>query len=86
MGSKKEKTTCFELHKKFNISCENKSCRLWMDNDDDLNCCNIAVSSKGNHTLQEIGDIFKISRMRVCQIEKKIKGKLKTNKHLKKIN
>jgi DNA-directed RNA polymerase sigma subunit (sigma70/sigma32) len=30
----------------------------------------IAQSSEGELTLQQIGDIFDITRMRVCQIEK----------------
>ena len=46
------------------------------------NCCLIA-SDKGHKsnldkfTLQDIGDIFKVTRMRVCQIEKIAINKLK---------
>lgn len=66
-----EQTTCFNEHKKRKLSCCKKSCRLWMDNSEDLNCAIIA-SEKGEHTLQEIGDIFGVTRMRICQMEKTI--------------
>jgi len=48
-----------------------------------LNCSIIAAQS-GPKTLQEIGDYYGISRMRVCQIEKSILKKLKSG--AKKIN
>tara|TARA_Y100000389_G_C17138287_1_gene353640 strand:+ start:212 stop:394 length:183 start_codon:yes stop_codon:yes gene_type:complete len=46
------------------------------------NCCLIAADdvSKINEekfTLQDIGDIFKVTRMRICQIEKIAVKKLK---------
>jgi len=36
----------------------------------------ISESANGNKTLQEIGDIFGVTRMRICQVEKKILSKL----------
>lgn len=68
-------TTCFNEHMKRGLTCEKRSCRLWMESDQDLNCC-VVASAKGEHTLQEIGDIFGVTRMRICQIEKIILSKL----------
>jgi|LWDU01.1.fsa_nt_gi hypothetical protein len=68
--------SCFAAHKKCNVECDNKVCRLWIDNSVSLNCT-ILEASTGPKTLQEVGEIFNITRMRVCQIEKKILGKLK---------
>ena len=68
--------SCFSAHKKCNIECDNKVCRLWIDKPESLNCT-ILEASKGPKTLLEVGEIFNITRMRVCQIEKKILGKLK---------
>jgi DNA-directed RNA polymerase sigma subunit (sigma70/sigma32) len=46
----------------------------------------IQESSEGEHTLQEIGDMFDITRMRVCQIEKASLKKLASLENLKKFS
>ena len=63
--------------RKSKISCAKKSCRYWIKKEECCNCTLIAAN-KGPMTLQEIGDIFNITRMRVCQIEKKILSKIKS--------
>lgn len=68
--------TCFDFHKEKSESCKKKSCRYWHDIDSSQNCI-INKSNNKKHTLQEIGDILDITRMRVCQIEKQILFKLK---------
>ena len=70
-------TTCFAAHKRCNVQCDNKSCRLWLDLPRSLNCT-IIEAKRGPKTLQDVGEIFNITRMRVCQIEKKILLKLKS--------
>jgi predicted ArsR family transcriptional regulator len=69
---------CFEAYKKFKKTCSKDTCRYWIENKKSSNCVLIA-SKDGPMTLQEIGDIFGITRMRVCQIEKKILKKLETS-------
>lgn len=64
-------TTCFTEHEKRSLSCEKRSCRQWMNSSCYLNCAVIAANRNDDGlTLQQIGDIFDITRMRVCQLEK----------------
>lgn len=66
-----ENKTCFYEHKKRDLSCHKSNCRYWIDCQKYNNCALIA-SKAGPLTLQEIGDIFNVTRMRICQIEKSI--------------
>ena len=72
-----KKQTCFDIHTTLNVKCKKRSCRHWIEKDDDLNCI-ILSARRGPKTLQEIGDLFGLTRMRVCQIEKSIINKVKT--------
>ncbi len=72
----KNKITCFGETILNNKDCEDIKCIYWYDNCSNKNCI-INASNEKSHTLQEIGDIFDISRMRVCQIEKKSMAKVK---------
>ena len=71
-------TTCFEAHKNKKVNCQNKKCRYWHNLEGDDNNCiiNRINDSKSEPTLQEIGDLFDITRMRICQIEKSSLKKL----------
>ena len=68
-------TTCFSEHEKRNLTCKKNQCRYWIDCKTHNNCALIGAK-KGPLTLQEIGDIFSVTRMRICQIEKTILGKV----------
>lgn len=59
-----------------NKSCMKRSCKYWIKDKKYLNCVNIAAKS-GPKTLQEIGDIYDLTRMRICQIEKLAIKKIK---------
>ena len=71
-------TTCFYEHKKRDLSCHKSDCRYWIECKNYNNCALIAAKN-GPLTLQEIGDIFKVTRMRICQIEKSILHKISNN-------
>jgi len=64
-------TTCFAEHEKAAISCEKSGCRQWMNSSCHFNCALIAAKrNEAGLTLQEVGEIFDVTRMRICQIEK----------------
>jgi hypothetical protein len=67
---------CYNYYAKQNLKCYKKECRYWINCSSEGNCC-ITASSKSNKTLEDIGKIYGITRMRVCQIEKKIIQKIK---------
>ena len=68
-------TTCFKEHQKYKKACNKESCRHWISSERFQNC-SILAANKGPLTLQEIGDIFGVTRMRICQIEKTVIKKL----------
>lgn len=67
--------TCFQAHKETEKSCKKTACRMWVDLKENQNCTVIAAQA-GPKTLQEIGEIFGVTRMRICQIEKIVLDKL----------
>jgi len=71
-------TTCFEAHSNYKVNCQKKSCRHYVENVDSFNCVVIA-SQNGPYTLQKIGKIYGLTRMRICQIEKNIIQKIKNS-------
>ena len=70
-------TTCFAEHKKRNLTCQKKNCKNWMNHGESLNCAVIGAK-RGKWILKDIGDVFGVTRMRICQIEKEIMQKLAT--------
>ncbi len=77
MGKKLNKgKTCFSNCRKNKIMCANTACRAWFDCKKYNNCALLA-SEDGPMTLQNIGDLFKLTRMRICQIEKNAISKIR---------
>jgi hypothetical protein len=69
-------TTCFKEHRDRCVSCERKTCSHWVSMEEKQNCSVIAAED-GPYTLEKIGQMFNVSRMRICQIEKGIKTKIR---------
>ena len=69
-------TKCFKAHSIHKVNCQKKNCRHYINNIDSFNCVIIA-SQNGPYTLQKIGKIYGLTRMRICQIEKSIIQKIK---------
>lgn len=70
-----EGVTCFSVQKRYNVSCNRSKCFHWIENNEANNCVLIAAQ-EGPKTLQEIGEVFGLTRMRICQIEKSIYEKI----------
>lgn len=68
--------TCYSLQEKYSVACQRKSCDNWVNFFEGKNCILIA-SKSGPKTLQEIGRIYGLTRMRICQIEKNIYDKIR---------
>jgi len=73
---------CVKKIRDSNSPCQEKTCRHWLSCKKELNC-SIIAAEEGPKTLQEIGDYYGISRMRICQIEKSLIEKLKNSKFFK---
>lgn len=71
-----DQKTCFSIHDMHNICCQKKSCTNWFNYAEGKNCV-IITSKSGPKTLQEIGKIYGLTRMRICQIEKNIYEKIR---------
>lgn len=72
---------CYAAVARVGNPCPIVDCRHFLNSEEDLNCSIISAQS-GPKTLQEIGDYYGISRMRVCQIEKAILKKLRKETNL----
>lgn len=82
MNKNFENTTCFSAHKQCKKSCINKKCRYWHNLSEHNNCIINASNEKDEYTLEEVGNFFNVTRMRICQIEKIAKNKIKENYNL----
>ena len=68
---------CFKHHKQNKVNCEIKKCKYWINDPSNKNCCLILAEKKEYLTLEEIGKIFNVTRMRICQIEKQAIKKIR---------
>ncbi len=69
-------TTCFAVIAKAGVDCQRKQCQHWIACSEGHNCVHVAAQN-GPHTLQTIGQIYGLTRMRICQIEKSIFEKIR---------
>lgn len=70
--------TCYEATDNTGIACQRKSCKQWLPFLRGKNCM-ILTTQSGPLTLNEIGKIYGLTRMRICQIEKGIYQKIRNN-------
>ena len=68
---------CFEHNKQFKNNCQKKYCRYWIDCKQSKNCAILASKGEIKFTLEDVGNIFSVTRMRICQIEKTAMNKLR---------
>lgn len=67
---------CFEEIEKHGCMCEKMTCKQWIEFPRGRNC--MFVTTRGGPlTLNEIGKIYGLTRMRICQIEKSACQKIK---------
>ena len=66
-----ENELCYERNLRQSSACTRRECRYWIAHAGAVNCTLVAAS-RGPMTLQQIGEIIGVTRMRVCQLEKKI--------------
>ena len=66
------KMICYNIHDRLDTICLKRSCRHWIDHEQGLNCVfnTITRHDKTKLTLAELSEIYKVTRMRICQIEK----------------
>ena len=75
-----EGLSCFRAHSEAGAACEKTECRYWQEmKEEKHHNCVILAAEDGPMTLQEVGDIFNVTRMRICQIEKLAKRFLKSS-------
>ena len=70
-------STCYEAVEKSNCECQRKGCKQWIDFQRGKNCM-LLTTQNGPLTLNEIGKIYGLTRMRICQIEKNIYQKIRS--------
>lgn len=64
-------TTCFAEQARHGVDCQRQRCKHWISHTESHNCV-ILAANDGPHTLQKIGQIYDLTRMRICQIEKSL--------------
>ena len=74
-------STCYEIHSKHGVNCNRKSCEHWINSSSSNNCVVIGASS-GPQTLQDVGNIFGLTRMRMCQIEHSLIARIKSEQNI----
>lgn len=70
------KSKCFDVHSSCKVPCDKNECRQWIKSDE-YNNCTIIAANNGSMSLEQVGNILGLSRMRICQIEKIARNKFK---------
>ena len=67
---------CYKFQEIKCSGCTVKECRYWIKDKESGNCVIVGAKNK-DWTLQDIGNIFGVTRMRICQIEKSVLKKIR---------
>jgi DNA-directed RNA polymerase sigma subunit (sigma70/sigma32) len=71
--------TCFEVHEKWKVECDQESCRNWINFGEDLNCAVVCARRHENGlSLREVAERMNVSFPRISQIEHAAFNKLKS--------
>ena len=71
--------TCFEVHEKWKLPCDQSNCRNFMNFEEDLNCAVVCSRKNENGlSLREVADRMGVSFPRISQIEHAAFKKLKS--------
>ena len=61
---------CYEVHEKWQVSCDQSQCRNWMDFEGDLNCTMVCARKyPAGLRLREVAERMQVSFPRISQIE-----------------
>ena len=74
--------SCVEACQKLNVSCPNKTCRKWINFEEDLNCTLITVDKNDKMTLRDVAKRLNYSFVRVKQLEESAMIKMKKRLNL----
>ncbi len=69
---------CFDIYEKYNLPCDEKACRRWINYSEDLNCSVICANKNDTGlVLRDVAERMGVTHVRVQQIEKAALAKLK---------
>mgnify|MGYP002889232723 CR=1 FL=1 len=69
--------TCFEAQEKYKVSCDQNTCRHWIDYEEDLNCTIVCARKNDNGlSVREVAKRVGVSYPRISQIEKALFNKI----------
>ena len=71
-----EKPTCYGVHERLCVSCDETSCRNWINFEEDLNCA-VICARKNGLPLRDVADRMGVTYVRVHQIENGAVHKMK---------
>ena len=74
-GLRKCSVECMQNNK----SCQEKTCRLWIDFPEEKNCSLISIFENGPMTLRQVGDRIGVSFAHIKQIETEALRKMRKN-------
>jgi len=70
--------TCYGVCEKYDVACDQNSCRRWINFEEDLNCSILCARKHDTGlTLRDVSDRMGVTFVRVQQIEKAALAKLK---------